>query len=216
MHPHHACNCYFYVNPHPFLSLQNEALQNAERASVRLAARFTAPIPGQPMFEVGTLMHAPPGMFSAMLYQHPPPPPPPPPQVQKRPSSEVEEPPSQKSKKAKKAKPTEGNGAGCLSLFVYLFLTPLKHPPNVVITPGKEAKQHRLLPKMVSFSRLDRDPRSSPRSATHAYCFLHLNVCRQGQGEGWQRSVFNDVPLLFHLNGSPYGYRSDRKWGPRK
>ena len=62
------------------------------------------------MFEVGALMHAPPGMFSAMLYQHPPPPPPP--QVQKRPSSEVEEPPSQKSKKAKKAaKPTDGNGA---------------------------------------------------------------------------------------------------------
>ncbi|KAF8556275.1 Clavaminate synthase-like protein [Imleria badia] len=86
-------------------------LQNAERASVRLAARFTAPMAGQPMFEVGTLMHAPPGMFSAMLYQHHPPPPPAPPQVQKRPSSEVEDPPSQKSKKAKKAKPTDGNAS---------------------------------------------------------------------------------------------------------
>lgn len=108
--PHHACNYYLYVIPHPLLNLRNEALQNAERASVRLAARFTAPIAGQPMFEVGALMHAPPGMFSAMLYQHPPPPPPP--QVQKRPSSEVEEPPTQKSKKAKKAtKTTDGNGA---------------------------------------------------------------------------------------------------------
>jgi lysine-specific demethylase 3 len=92
MHPHHA------------------SLQNAERASVRLAARFTAPIPGQPMFELGALMPAPPMFSAAMLYQHPPPPPPPP-QVQKRPSTEVEEPPSQKSKKAKKAKPTEGNAS---------------------------------------------------------------------------------------------------------
>ena len=101
------------------------------------------------MFEVGALMHASPAMFSAMLYQHPPPPPPPPPQVQKRPSSEVEEPP-QKSKKAKKTKSTDGNGASCLSLCDYLSLTLLKRPPNVVIMPGKEAKQHRLLLKMVS------------------------------------------------------------------
>ncbi|KIJ19833.1 hypothetical protein PAXINDRAFT_174430 [Paxillus involutus ATCC 200175] len=89
MHPHHT------------------SLQHAERASVRVAARFTAPIPGQPVFEVGALMHPPPGMFSAMLYQHPPPPP----QVQKRPSTEVEELPSQKSRKAKKAKVTEGNAS---------------------------------------------------------------------------------------------------------
>jgi hypothetical protein len=111
--PHHACNYYPYVIPHPLLNLRNKALQNAERASVRLAARFTAPIAGQPMFEVGALMHAPPGMFSAMLYQHPPPPQQQQlPQVQKRPSSEVEEPPTQKAKKAKKAtKPTDGNGA---------------------------------------------------------------------------------------------------------
>ncbi|KIJ70383.1 hypothetical protein HYDPIDRAFT_172215 [Hydnomerulius pinastri MD-312] len=81
-------------------------LQNAERASVRVAARFTGPMPGQPVFEVGALMHPPPGMFSAMLYQHPPPPP----QVQKRPSTEVEEPPS-KSKKARKAKPADGNAS---------------------------------------------------------------------------------------------------------
>ncbi|KAG9317119.1 hypothetical protein JVU11DRAFT_1310 [Chiua virens] len=92
IHPHHA------------------SLQHAERASVRLAARFTAAIPGQPMYEVGALMH-PPGMFP-LLYQHPPPPPPPPPpQVQKRLSSEVEDPPSQKSKKAKKAKSTDGNAS---------------------------------------------------------------------------------------------------------
>ncbi|KAF9224367.1 Clavaminate synthase-like protein [Gyrodon lividus] len=81
--------------------------QNAERASVRVAARFTAPIPGQPVFEVGALMHPPPGMFSAMLYQHPPPSP----QVQKRPSTDVEEAPSQKSKKAKKAKAADGNAS---------------------------------------------------------------------------------------------------------
>ena len=175
MHPHHACNCYFYVISHPLLSLGNEALQNAERASVRLAARFTAPIPGQPMFELGALMPAPPMFSAAMLYQHPPPPPPP--QVQKRPSTEVEEPPSQKSKKAKKAKPTEGNGARCSSLVHRLFLTLLKRPPNVVTTPGKEAKQPRLLPKMVSFTRLDRDPRSSPRSPTHANRLVHFNLC---------------------------------------
>ncbi|KAG8218303.1 hypothetical protein J3R82DRAFT_3917 [Butyriboletus roseoflavus] len=75
------------------------------------SARFTGPIAGQPVFEVGALMPAPPTMFSAMLYQHPPLPPPPPPQVQKRPSSEIEEPLSQKSKKAKKAKPTDGNAS---------------------------------------------------------------------------------------------------------
>lgn len=147
IHPHHACNCNFCYSTSP-PEFSNEALQNAERASVRLAARFTAPIAGQPMFEVGALMHGPPTMFSAMLYQHPPPPPP---QVQKRPSSEVEEPPSQKSKKSKKSKSTDGNGASCSSLSGYLFLTLLKHPPNVVIMPGKEAKRRRLPLKMVGF-----------------------------------------------------------------
>ncbi|KAG6336334.1 hypothetical protein ID866_2759 [Astraeus odoratus] len=73
------------------------------------SARFTAPIPGQPVFEVGALMHPPPpGMFPAMLYPHPPPAV----QVQKRPSTEVEEPPSQKPKKARmKSKAADGNAS---------------------------------------------------------------------------------------------------------
>ncbi|KAH7888104.1 hypothetical protein F5I97DRAFT_1865700 [Phlebopus sp. FC_14] len=90
MHPHH-----------------HSSFQNAERASVRIAARFTAPMPGPPMFEVGALMHHPPGIFPAMMYPHPPPLP----QVPKRPSTEVEDSSSQKSKKARtKTKAVDGNG----------------------------------------------------------------------------------------------------------
>ncbi|KAL4082085.1 hypothetical protein V8B97DRAFT_161135 [Scleroderma yunnanense] len=92
--------------PQSMSSHPHTSLQNAERASVRLAAaRFTAPMPGQPVFEMGALM--PHGMFPAMLYPHPPPPAP----AQKRPSTEVEDPPSKSKKARTKPKTTDGNAS---------------------------------------------------------------------------------------------------------
>lgn len=80
-----------------------EALQNAERASVRLAARFTA-MPGS-VLEVAPLMPTTSGMIPTLIYQSSPLPS----QIQKRPSTEVEE-PSQKSKKSRtKSKAVEGS-----------------------------------------------------------------------------------------------------------
>lgn len=90
--------------PQPMAPHPHTSLQNAERASVRLAARFTAPMHGQPVFEVGALM--PHGMFP-VLYSHPPPPA----QVQKRPSTEVEDPPSKAKKARTKSKATDGNAS---------------------------------------------------------------------------------------------------------
>ncbi|KAI6128405.1 hypothetical protein EDD16DRAFT_1690312 [Pisolithus croceorrhizus] len=85
-------------------------LQNAERASVRLAAaRYAAPMSAQPIFEMGALMHAPPTMFSAMLYSHHPPPT----QVQKRSSTEADEPPSKSKKARTKSRVGDGNGKAC-------------------------------------------------------------------------------------------------------
>lgn len=51
------------------------------------------------------------GMFP-VLYSHPPPPA----QVQKRPSTEVEDPPSKAKKARTKSKATDGNGKQCKSL----------------------------------------------------------------------------------------------------
>lgn len=91
---------------HPMNSHPHASLQNAERASVRLAAaRYAAPIPAQPMFEMGALMHPPPAMFSAMLYSHHPPPT----QVQKRSSTEADEPPSKSKKARTKSRVGDGN-----------------------------------------------------------------------------------------------------------
>ncbi|OAX39131.1 Clavaminate synthase-like protein [Rhizopogon vinicolor AM-OR11-026] len=91
----------FHPQPQQLQGHHNSSLQHAERASVRIAARFTAPLPGQPMFEVP--MHHPAGIF---LYHAPAPLPP-----QKRPSTEEGE-SAPKTKKAKtKAKTTEGNGS---------------------------------------------------------------------------------------------------------
>lgn len=89
---------------HPMSSHPHGALQNAERASVRLAAaRYT--LPAQPMYEMGALVHAPPAMFPAMLYSHHPPPT----QVQKRPSTEADDPPSKSKKARTKSKAGDGN-----------------------------------------------------------------------------------------------------------
>ncbi|KAG2148007.1 hypothetical protein DEU56DRAFT_783508 [Suillus clintonianus] len=75
------------------------SLQHAERASVRIAARFAGPMPGQPMYEMP--MH-PPGIF---LYHAPPLPP------QKRPSTEDGDQAPKAKKPKTKAKTTEGNGS---------------------------------------------------------------------------------------------------------
>ncbi|OJA07528.1 hypothetical protein AZE42_07698 [Rhizopogon vesiculosus] len=93
----------FHPQPQQLQGHHNSSLQHAERASVRIAARFTAPLPGQPMFEVP--MHHPAGIF--LYHAHAPAPIPP----QKRPSTEEGE-SAPKTKKAKtKAKTTEGNGS---------------------------------------------------------------------------------------------------------
>ncbi|KAF9246860.1 hypothetical protein BU15DRAFT_69720 [Melanogaster broomeanus] len=80
---------------------------NVPYGSPVMAPMYSDERTGQPVFEVGPLMHPPPGMFppccTNIRHHHL--------KTQKRSSTEIEEPTSQKSKKAKKAKPADGNAS---------------------------------------------------------------------------------------------------------